>query len=248
MAVRARPITVPRTLLLQVWDVEELGDPHPVLGGLELYVARSRAEAFTHACWQALTGLGLAEDATLTPEFRLMLRVLSSPDRELYCWSAHADDRQDRRFLFCAAGGEAAAMQVRGEVVSIVPVEEHRLLEQFIDELPGFPPAPGSELTIAEREFERHDESGNLFSSGPDPVRELTQQLEAPREAIHQVYVARTLGGTLRRSRPFSVIDISEQGRVLIFVDGQDHLHRLPGTPMNLAKTLAATWRVMAPR
>lgn len=241
----SRPITVPRALLLHVWSLEELGDPHPVLGGSDLYVPADSAEEFTRECFDALAGLGLARDGILTRDFLATLRFIAAPDRELYCWSAHADRGQDRKFCVCAGGDEAVAMQVRGDVVSIVRVDERRLLDAFIDELPEFQAAPVPELTIARRDFEARDEPEDLFSSGPDPAKELNSQLRAPREAVHQLYAAKASGGRLRRSKPFSVIDVSEQGRILVFVDGQDNLHRLPGTPTNLAKTLVATWQAM---
>lgn len=240
-----RPITVPRALLLHVWSLEELGEPHPVLGGFDLYVPADSAEEFTRECFHALAGLGLARDGILTRDFLVALRLIASAERELYCWSTHADNSRDRKLLVCAGGDQAVAMQVRGDVVSIVPVDERRVLEAFVDELPEFPAAPVPELTMARRDFATREESGNPFAAGPDPAKQLERQLRAPREAVHQVYAAKVSGSKLRRSKPFSVIDVSEQGRVLLFVDGQDNLHRLPGTSTNLARTLVATWRAM---
>ncbi|MBK1788516.1 ESX secretion-associated protein EspG [Prauserella cavernicola] len=245
MPVLTRPITVPRAVLLYLWELEQLGDAHPVLGGFDLFVPQDARGDFTRECFRALTELGLAQNGALTRDFRVVLRVLASSDRELYCWSAHADDRLDRKLLASASGGEAVAMQVRGETVSIVPIDERRLVEEFVEELPRVPAAPVRELAVATRDFEARHELGDPLDSGPNPAKELAKQLAAPRDAVHQVYAAGVADGRFRRSKPFSVIDVRDEGRVLVFADGQDNLRRLPGTPANLAKTLVATWRSM---
>ena len=209
-----------------------------------MYIPQSERGEFTNHCFQRLAELDLAHGDMLTREFRVILRVLASPGRELYCWSAYTDDPdRDRKFLVAAAGGEAAAMQVRGESVAIVSIDERRLVEEFIGELPQVPPAPVPELHTTRQAFEARDESHDMFAARLSPEKELEERLKAPREAVHQVYVGGTSDGRYRRSKPFSVIDLRDQGRILVFADEQQNLHCLPGTPANLAKTLVTAWQ-----
>lgn len=240
------PVTVSRTILLHVWQQEGLGDPHPVLGGAENWVPSDGDGHFTRRCFDVLAGLGLANGELLTREFSITLDMLAAPSRELYCLSTYPDAGNDRKFLFASGNREAAAIQVVGDTVHILPIDERHLVEDFVNELPEVPPARVRPLVIPKQEF--HDRNNNpstrrdLFATEPGPVKELVAQLEQPRDAVHQIYVAVAISETTRRrSAPFSVIDISAEGRVMIFTDGQQQLHRLPGTPAVLADTLTAT-------
>ncbi|EHY88830.1 ESX secretion-associated protein EspG [Saccharomonospora azurea] len=244
--VLSRPIALPRAMLLHVWELEGLGDPHPVLGASDLYVPQAERGEFTCRCFRELAGLGLAREDLLTRDFRVVLRILASPSRELYCWSTYVDDPgRDRKFLVAAAGGDAVAMQVRGEAVAIVPIEERRLVEEFVSELPDFPPAPVSDLRTTRQAFDVRAENHDMFAADLSPEMELERQLKAPREAVHQVYAGTTSDGRPLRSRPLSVIDIRDEGRICVFADGQQNLYRLSGTPANLARTFAATWHTL---
>jgi hypothetical protein len=170
-------------------------------------------------------------------------RIFASPGRELYCWSGYTDDPgRDRKFLVAAAGGEAAAMQVQDESVAIVSIDERRLVEEFVGELPQVPPAPVSELHTTRDAFDTRDEHHDMFATRLSPEKELEERLKAPREAVHQVYVGGTSDGRYRRSGPFSVIDLRDRGRIVVFADESRNLHCLPGTPANLARILTAAW------
>jgi hypothetical protein len=240
----SRPIALPRAVLSHVWELEGLGDPHPVLGASELYVPQDDRAEFTRRCFRELGALGLADEDMLTRDFRVVLRILASPGRELRCWSTYVDDPgRDRKFLVAAAGGDAVAMQVRGDAVAIVPVDERRLVEEFVGELPEFPPAPGADLHTTRQAFEVRAENHDMFSATLTPEMELERQLKAPRVAVHQVYAGCTVDGTYRRSRPFSVVDIRDEGRICVFADEQQNLHRVSGTPAALVRTFAAAWQ-----
>lgn len=244
VATLSRPIALPRVVLLHLWELEGLGDPHPLLGAADLYVPQGERGEFTRRCFHELACLGLADGDMLTREFRVVLRILASPGRELYCWSAYVDDPgRDRQFLVASAGGDAVAMQVQGEAVAIVPVDERRLLEEFVGELPEFPPAPVPDLHTTRQAFDTRAENHDMFAASLSPEMELERQLKAPREAVHQVYAGGTSDGRYRRSQPLSVIDIRDEGRILVFADAQQNLHRLSGTPANLARAFAATWQ-----
>ncbi|WP_085978661.1 ESX secretion-associated protein EspG [Saccharomonospora xinjiangensis] len=244
MAVLTRPVALPRALLLHLWELEGLGDPHPLLGASDLYLPQDQRGEFTRRCFRELGRLGLAREDMLTREFRVALRIVASPGRELYCWSTYSDaEERDRKFLVASAGGDAVAMQVKDESVTIVPIAERHLVEAFLGELPEFPPAPVPELHTTRQAFDVRAENHDMFAAELTPEMEFERRLKAPREAVHQVYAGGTPDGRYRRSEPLSVIDLREEGRILVFADGQQNLHSLPGTPANLAKTFAATWQ-----
>lgn len=246
MAVVNRPVALPRTVLARLWELEGLGNPHPVVGVSDLYVPqddRSQADART---FRALEELGIADGGLLTRNFRVALRLLASPDRELHCWSSHADDTSANRALgVFAAGGEAVAVQVRDDLVTFAPAEEPRLVDEFLGELPRVPAAQVRELHTSRAAYEQRDERRDVFAARPEPEQEIDNLMKAPRDAAHQVYAGATVDGRYRRSKPFSVIDIRDRGRVVAFADGQQNIHVLPGNPAQLARTFAATWQAM---
>ncbi|MFC4003939.1 ESX secretion-associated protein EspG [Prauserella oleivorans] len=246
MPVLRGPVDVPRPVLLHTWGVERLGDPHPVLGSFGYYVPQDAVAELTRQCLRLLAELGLATGDSLTREFRDTLRTLAQPGRELYCWSSFADPEQDRACLVAERDGEAVELQVQGDVVSIGPADSRRLVEAFVASLPDVPAARVRPLTVDRAEFEQRGETGlDDPLAQPGAADELAKQLQAPRDAVHQLYGAVTSDGRRRRSRPMSAIDVSGAGRVLVLVDGHDRLHRLPGTPGVLAETLVATWQSM---
>lgn len=238
-----------RTILLHMWDQVGLGGSHPVLGGAENYVPVDNTGHFTRRCFDALDALGLADGELLTREFSNTLDLLAAPSRELYCLSTYPDAGEDRRFLFASGDGEAVAVQVIGDAVSFLPIDERHLVEDFVNELPEVPAARVRPLIIPKQEFDdRHnpDTRRNLFAAEPGPVKELVTQLEQPRDAVHQLFVAVAISETTRRrSVPFSVIDVRDEGRIVVFTDGQQQLRRLSGTPAVLTDTLTATMHGM---
>lgn len=241
MAVLTTPVTVPRTVLLKVWDREGLGEPPPVLGTDDIYVSVTARRAYDDACMRVLGGLGLAEDETLTREFRVALRVIVAPSRELYCWSANG-----RRFSVATAGGEGVAMQVQGDLVVLVGFEEQNLVRDFVSELPQYRPARGPALHVTRAEFDQRDEARDSIAvGGQDSMTQLARLMNAEREDSHQVYVGAMSGDRYQRSKPFTVYDLRDHGRIVTFTDGRGDIHCLPGTAANLASTFAATWQSM---
>jgi hypothetical protein len=233
-------------MVLHLWELEGLGDPHPVLGAFDLYVPQNERAEFSRQCFRVLAELGLAHEDMLTREFRVVLRVLASPGRELHCWSVHTDaPGRDRKLLVASAGDEAVAVQVQGDAVEIVPIDGRRLVEEFVAELPEFPPAPVRDLHTTRQAFDVRAENHDMFSESLSPEMELERELKAPREAVHQVYAGGTVDGRYRRSRPISVIDIREEGRICVFADAEQNLHRLAGTPANLARAFTSAWQTL---
>src|SRR5690606_22979272 len=121
---------------------ERLGDPHPVLGSLGLYVPQDNRAELTRRCLRLLAELGLATDEVLAPRFRDTLLTLAEPGRELYCWSSFADPAHDRACLVAEREGEAVALSVHEDTVTLRPIDPRHLVEEFVTTLPQTPPAP----------------------------------------------------------------------------------------------------------
>ncbi|GAA1251005.1 hypothetical protein GCM10009676_42230 [Prauserella halophila] len=246
MAVINRPVALPRLVLARLWELEGLGSAHPVLGVSEMYTPRDDRAEVDAGIFRGLEEVGIANGEMLTREFRVALRILASPERELYCWSSHGDDpSRSRALAMSTAGGQAVAVQVHDDMVTIAHVDERRLVEEFVGELPQVPAAPVRELHTSRAAYEQRDERRDMFAARPGPEQELHKHMNAPREAAHQVYTGATVDGRYRRSKPFSLVDIRGSGRILVFADGQQNIHLLPGSPANLARTFAATWQAM---
>lgn len=243
MAVLNRPVVMRRELLLRIWEIEGLGDTHPVLGARTKYIPRDMVGETTSACFRVLEELGLAQRDMLTREFRVALRVLASPTRDLYCYSEIGGHRKVR-FAAATAGNEAAAVQVDGDLVTIVSADENGLVDGFLSELPSFPPASIPELHTTREAFAQRDENNDMFAAKQSPEKQLDKLMKTPRLGVHQVYVGcRTSEGGYRSSKPFTVIDIRDRGRVVTFTDPDGGIHCLPGDSATLTKTFAATWQ-----
>ena len=103
-----------------------------------------------------------------------------------------------------------------------------------------------SQLVARRTAFENpddHDMGHTDPLAEPGAADELRTQLSAPRDAAHQLYGAVTYDGARRRSKPLTAIDVSGLGRILVFLDAEDRVHRLPGTPGALVDALRATWK-----
>ncbi|EHR63485.1 ESX secretion-associated protein EspG [Saccharomonospora cyanea] len=242
----AQPVDVPRLALLYTWDLEGFGEPHPALGSHGLYVSSGRTAELTRQCLRLLADVGLSTEHALTTMFRETLRTLARPARELYCWSAYADAGRDSALLVAERDGGAVAALVHGDTVTLRPVEPRHLVEEFVAMVPHVPPAPVRPFSVARSELEGAD-APDVGNSRPladrRGVEELRDHLRAPREGAHQLYGAATVGGVRRRSSPLSLIDVAGLGRMLLFRDAEDHVHRRPGSAGNLSEALTATLR-----
>lgn len=223
-------VRVPRSALLHAWSLEGLGGPHPVLTSSGLFVPEHRAAELTRQCLRLLADVGLSTGRTLTPDFREVLRTLARPSREVYGWSSHADPERDSALVVVERDGEAVAATVRGDEVTLHPVDARRLVDEFVAMLPAFPAATVTPLRVPR---------ADVVADVEDFHRRLTWS----REAAHQLYGAVTVDGVRRRSRPLTLVDVSELGRMLLFVDTDEHVHRRPGTPAAVSDALLATLR-----
>ncbi|GAA1206593.1 ESX secretion-associated protein EspG [Prauserella alba] len=242
MAVLHRPVVMRREILLRVWELEGLGDTHPVLGARTKYVPMDLTGETNRECFRVLEELGLAEGETPTREFRVALRVLNSPVRDLYCYSETG--RGKVQFAAASGGGVTVGVQADGDVVTLVTTGENELVDGFLSELPEFPPSSTPPLHTTRQEFAQRDENHDMFAAKQSPEKQLENTMKAPRLGVHQVYAGgRSSDGRYRSSKPFTVVDIRDRGRVLTFADPDGGLHCLPGDAGTLTKTFLATWQ-----
>ncbi|OLT46521.1 hypothetical protein BJF85_16945 [Saccharomonospora sp. CUA-673] len=242
-----KPVLLPREVLIRAWELADVGPPHPLLDESNMYVPQAdRAEA-TRRVLQELEQRGLAKGELLTPEFRTALHVLSTPSRELYCWSTDVHDAaRDHRLGLAVSGGDGVGMHIRGETAALASFDDRRLVNEFVAELPEYPIASVPELHVPRGDFDERGADHHMFASRAGVPQQLDALLSAPRERIHQVYVGGTVDDVHRRSKPFSIVDVEGRGRVVAYADGAATIHCLPGAPGNLARAFDATWRAMS--
>jgi hypothetical protein len=231
-------VAVPRAALLHAWNLEAPGDVHPALRSSGLYVPDDRAEEVTRESLRLLAEAGLpsGQDGTL----REVLYTLARPSREVYGWSSYADPSLDTASLVAEREGGAVGVTVHGDQVLLRPVEPRDLVEELVTSLPAVPAAAVPPLRVARAEIDGEGEDGR-WRSGVTEVEGFRRQLARPRDGAHQLYGAVTVDGVRRRSRPLSVLDVSGLGRMLVFLDADDHVHRRPGTPAELTGALHTT-------
>ncbi|GAA1250183.1 ESX secretion-associated protein EspG [Prauserella halophila] len=247
MAVLDRPVTLPRVIALYAWELEELGEAHPILGARETYIHVDRTGEAERQALGLLQDLGLSDGQMPTRELRVALRVLRSPVRELYSHSKiHTRDGGTLEFKSAAAvaGDVGVALEVRGDMVTLSRFDADDLVDGFLSELPALRPAQIPELHTTRRDYELRDENHDMFAARESPEKRIEKLVKAPRLGVHQVFVAgRTTGGGHERSLPFTLIDARDQGRILTFTDPGGGIHCLPADSGTLTKTFLATWQ-----
>ncbi|CAM3046307.1 ESX secretion-associated protein EspG [Saccharomonospora xinjiangensis] len=243
----AATVDVPRAALQHAWGLEGLGEPHPILGRYGLHLSDDGNAELTRRCLSLLAGVGLATAHALTPAFRDTMRTLAMPAREFYCWSSFADSRRDSATLVATRDGTAVGAVVRGETVTLWPIDPQQVIAEFLATLPDVKAAPVHALTVPRSDLDGRpsEEDGGSRSRAQRrrEAGELKRHLAAVREGAHQLYVAVTVGGVRSRSSPLSLIDVAGLGRVLLFRDGGDRINFRPGRREVVAEALIGTMR-----
>lgn len=248
MPVIDSAVVLPRMVFIAVWDVENVGEPHPVIGPDNHYMTDEfRAELHRRA-YAYLEGLGLAVAGRSSPEFRHTLRVIARSDRQFYGWSSATEEQDNGVVLVAALGRDAIRVSADDELVLLDPVPPTGLAEHLLAALPDVPAADVAPTTVPRAHlgnpsgFSNANPLAQLVDTGPFDY--LTEVMGAQRDALHQLYAAvRDKSGERRRSRPLSAIDLTERGRVLAYLDdhprhGREQVTLLPGTPANLTTVL----------
>ncbi|GAA1235633.1 hypothetical protein GCM10009676_19510 [Prauserella halophila] len=247
MGVLDTPVVIERMTLERIWELEQLGEPHPLLGSNEVYVPEVLGSEVAGRGMRELADLGLAtRNEVLTREFRHALRVLATPLRQLYRRSQFADPAGNHDGAVATAGGETVNLRVDRGTVGLVTVDGDHVIDVFLGELPAFPPASITPVHTTKRAYTQRDEDQNLFAAEPSAETRLAELLAAPRAAAHDVFVAGTTpDGRPERSLPFRILDVIGHGRVVTFTDADAGIHCLPATDENLAQVFRNTWRSM---
>jgi hypothetical protein len=243
-------VVLPKMAFVTVWELENLGEPHPVIGPNNYYMTDEfRAELHRHT-YASLEELGLAAEGLVSEELRRTMHVIASSDRQFYGWSSTAHGGDDA-ILVAALGRDAVRIATDDEVILLDPIPAETLTEHFVEALPEVPAAHVMPVTVPESQL---DDPSGFTNSSPlaqladtGPVDYLNNVMRAQRDAVHQLYAAvRGRSGERRRSMPLSAIDLTGQGRVFTFLNkhpktGQKQINLLPGTPANLISVLEAT-------
>ncbi|WP_345390117.1 ESX secretion-associated protein EspG [Amycolatopsis samaneae] len=245
-----RPVRMPRLAFLVAWQLEELGEPHPVIGPNNYYMTDEFRTTLRQRSLDGLARLGLASaGGVLTPDFRQTLTTIARPGREFYSWSNFPDrSEDDGAILVAALGHDAVRLITDQRTVRLDPVPAERLCEHFVETLPDVPGADVRPLHVAATDFA---DPGGRREDDPfaEPDREaerLWEIMRADRDAAHQLYAAARDGsGARNRSLPISAVDLTARGRVLTYLDrderGGRRINLFPGNRENLLTSLGAT-------
>ncbi|WP_370948824.1 ESX secretion-associated protein EspG [Amycolatopsis sp. cg5] len=249
MAVIDRPVRIPKLAFHLIWDLADLGEPHPVVGTNNYYMTSEfQAEMEVRALGR-LAQLGLASDGLVDRRLNGTLRAIAECDSQFYAWSTFHDRDDSGAILLAAAGPDAVRLITDHEIVQLEPISPSRLAEQFVATLPDVPgagirPMAVSRAAYGPRDFDAQDPLAEARVSGSaEYLREL---MRAERDAVHQLYVAvRDRAGARRRSLPLSAIDLADEGRVLTYLtdsdDGEEEINLVSGTSRKLVAVLEAT-------
>jgi hypothetical protein len=229
------PLALPKTALLTVWTMVELGDPHPILGSNLHYWTPAGTDGEQHErAMTLLTEQRCARNGRLSPLWTDTLRTVAFAEHEFYAWCAFADG-SSCAVLVAARERDAVRVIVNDHVVVFEPIEPQWLARSLLTTLPEVAGAAVGPVRVRRELFENpHARPANVLAEPPDTrdVELLADTMAAPRDAVHQAYAAvRAADGSRRRSSPVTALDLTGRGRVLTYLTGDDHVVLSPGTP-----------------
>lgn len=245
-----RPLRLPRIAFLTAWELQGLGEPHPVVGVNDLYLTDEIRVDLRRRTLARLTDLGLATPNGLQPPLARTLAMLASATHEFYAWSSFRNGDAGA-ILVARHGYEAVRLITDGNVVYLDPIDADQLAQRFVETLPNVPGARVPSIMVPKKVY-----SGDYGGNPDDPLAEpsaaeqqatrLRELMRAERDALHQIYaVVRDGNGNRRRSVPISAVDLSRSGRVVTFRSGggraEETINLVPGAPAQLISLLNAT-------
>ncbi|WP_410666975.1 ESX secretion-associated protein EspG [Amycolatopsis sp. cmx-4-68] len=245
MSVLERAVVLPRHAFLVAWSMVDLPDPPPVIGtGRNLSADDADIRRLHDSTRELLVGKGLARGGRLNPVWVDTLRVIASPAREFYAFSHYRDDSHGA-VLIAATDDRAVRVITDPDVVVVEPVSPEWPATKLLDSLPDVPAAPVRTIRITRAEWDNPDShpADPLAEPADSRVRdEFTAVLAAPRDAAHQLYVARwDSDGHRRRSSPVTALDLRGRGRALTYATGDDCLVLVSGDTRETIKVLNDT-------
>ncbi|UOZ03302.1 ESX secretion-associated protein EspG [Amycolatopsis sp. WQ 127309] len=240
MAVIDRPIVLPKLAFLTAWSMLAVGDLPSAFGtNLHHWTSADGRRELEVRAMTALTDLGLARNNRLNGLWRSTATVLARAGREYYSFSNFADGRACS-VLIAARGEDALRVVIDDNVVSLEPIEDKWLATALLDTLPEVTAAVTPPAVVPHAVYEGQPASGE--TDGRDLER-LQTAMQRPRQAVHQIYVARRdADGERIRSLPITAIDIAEAGRLLVYTDADDNIVMIPATAREFVSTLNNTY------
>ncbi|MGB3442315.1 MAG: ESX secretion-associated protein EspG [Actinophytocola sp.] len=242
---------VSRRALLSLVRRDNLGDPHPVLAGGELYVSPRFARDAERALREDLTGAGLDDQDQLGELRNTLALVHRSARTEYYGWMKRGDEIS--AVLVAGVGRISAALIRTGDRVRVERADSTRLAESLLRRLPEARAGHGESITLREADYSsaRRKSVGSVMRRSaatlPEQVRRLNTLLRAPRHAVARLYAAsRDDSGNRTRSQEWiSVLDL-EHGRWAVYASfgrGERAITAVPGTPQLLTGKLTELLR-----
>lgn len=219
--------------LLSLLQRDNLGDPHPILAGGELYVSTRFAGHAERTLRQELAAAGL-DDRDRLDELRNTLTLVRQARTEYYGWITQHGDVS--AVLVAAHGGIAASLTRTGDRVRVQRADSKQLAESLLVQLPDAPPGHGESITLRETDYTTHQ--GNVLqrsaATRSDQARRLDTVLRAPRRAAASLYAAsRDDAGTRNRSREWLTVLYLDSGRWVVHTTlgrGERAIVAVPGT------------------
>ncbi|WP_410628043.1 ESX secretion-associated protein EspG [Amycolatopsis sp. cmx-8-4] len=240
MAVIDRPIILPKLAFLTAWSMLAVGELPPAFGtNLHHWTSADGQRELGVRAMTALTDLGLARNNRLNGLWRSTAMVLARADREYYAFNNFSDGRACS-VLIAARDGDALRAVIDDNVVSLEPIEDKWFATALLDTLPEVPAAVIPPAVVPQAVYEGRQASGE--TDGRDLER-LQDAMQRPRQAVHQIYIARRRAdGERTRSMPITAIDIEEAGRLLVYTDADDNIVMIPATAREFVSTLNNTY------
>jgi hypothetical protein len=243
-----RPVRLPRLAFLAAWELQGLGTPPPVVGINDLYLTDELRVGILRRTLARLADFGLATPHRLEPPLRATLATMATASHEFYAWSSFRDGDVGA-ILVASSRDEAVRLITDGTIVHLDPIDADQLAEHFVDTLPDIPGARVRPIAVASSDYADDRHLGDPLaepSAAEQQAARLRDLLSHERDAVHQLYAAvRDREDVRRRSVPLSAIDLSDRGRVITFLSGEDHgpdiINLVPGTRAKTISLLKAT-------
>ncbi|MFC3450743.1 ESX secretion-associated protein EspG [Amycolatopsis speibonae] len=245
------PVTVPRLAVAQAWEWERIGQVHPVIGPVDVWVESDAESELAELARQALAQPGFYElrRGRIAGWFRDLMLAIASSNHECYGFSADRTGR-NRSILAVPAGKYGALITVEDDLLTLEQIRSTRVVRSVAEALPEYPPAAVTERSVPRMEYlaSADDDSYTLDTgtdyTADDPADQLRGLMAARRFASHQLYVAARSNGIRRASVPLTAVDTADHGRLLTYLrPGTDDLEITwgPGSPTYIAETLHNT-------
>ncbi|MEC3977181.1 ESX secretion-associated protein EspG [Amycolatopsis sp. H20-H5] len=240
------PIVLPKLAFVTAWGMLDLADPHPVIGtNITYWMTDDARRSLDTRTMELLTTLKLARNGRLNSLWTTTLQTIDGAHSEYYCWNEFRDGTTYGILIAVRGTDDAVRVVVDRDTVLLEPIPTKWPATSLLDALPDVPPASVRSVSVPRNLVENPNAAPANPLAEPVDTRDvdyLTGVLAAPRDAVHQLYTAtRDEDGDRVRSMPLTAIDLTNQGRILTYRTGDDHIVLESGTPRECVATLNDT-------